>query len=75
MGKLAVIIRIWEVADVRKWLGKLLNYNVGIYFVFLLAFGVAAAFMGQYILAITELLITAALWNGIWSFPAPRPLV
>lgn len=72
MDKLAVIIRIREVSDMRKWLGKLLNYNIGIYFIVLLAFGVAAALMGQYILATAELLITAALFAVYLLFRAGR---
>ena len=56
----------------KKRLGKLLNHNVGIYFVFLLAFAVAAAFMQQYILAVAELLITGALFVLYLLFRAGR---
>ncbi|MBO5837403.1 MAG: DHH family phosphoesterase [Oscillospiraceae bacterium] len=56
----------------RKWLGKLLNYNIGIYFVVLLAFGIAAAVMEQYILAIAELLVIAVLFVLYLLFRAGR---
>ncbi len=45
-----------------KRLGRLLNYNVGLYFLVLLVFGVAAALLEQYILAAVELGITLILF-------------
>ncbi len=55
-----------------KRLGKLLNYNVGIYFIVLLAFGIAAALLGQFVLAGIELLVTAGLFVLYLLFRAYR---
>lgn len=45
-----------------KRLGRLLNYNVGLYFFVLLLFGIAAFFLKQYVLAVVELAITLLLF-------------
>ena len=45
-----------------KTLGRLLNYNVGMYFIAMLLFAVASAALGQYILAGAELAVTAVLF-------------
>ncbi len=45
-----------------KSLGRVLNYNVGIYFLILLAFGIAAAVAQAYVLAGVELAVTILLF-------------
>ncbi len=55
-----------------KRLGRLLNYDVGVYFIFLLAFGVVSALLGQYILAGVELAVTAVLFALYLIFRANR---
>lgn len=72
MNKIAVIIGTWEVADVNKRLGRLLNYNVGIYFIFLLAFGIASVLLGQYILAGAQFAVTLILFVLYLIFRANR---
>ncbi len=45
-----------------KRLGRLLRPSMGIYYAFMLAFAVAAGLMQQYLLALAELAVTAALF-------------
>ena len=47
-----------------KKLGRLLQPNFGIYFVFLAGFALAAALMQQYALAVVEALLTAVVLTG-----------
>jgi len=44
-----------------KKLGRLLQPNFGIYFVFLAGFALAAALMQQYALAVVEVLLTTVV--------------
>ena len=44
-----------------KKLGRLIQPNFGIYFVFLAGFALAAALMQQYSLAVVEALLTVAV--------------
>ena len=48
----------------------LLRPNRGVYLVFLLGFGIAAAIMGNYILAAVELGITALLFGFVLIYNA-----
>ena len=45
-----------------KTLGRLLNYNVGMYFAVMLLFGIASAVFGQFVLAGVELAVTIVLF-------------
>lgn len=66
MNKIAVIIGVClnclEVAYLEKKIEKLLNPSAGLYFLVLLCFGIAAALLGQYILAGVELAITLVMF-------------
>ncbi len=66
MTKIAVNIGVMlilrTVTDLNKKLERLLNPNAWLYFAVLLCFGAAAALLGQYILAVAELVITLFLF-------------
>ena len=76
MTKIAVNVGLMsiykEVADLNKKLERLLNPSVGLYFFVLLAFGIAAALLEQYVLAGVELGITALLFAAYLVFRAYR---
>ena len=55
-----------------KRLGRLLNYNVGLYFFALVAFCIASAVLGQFILAGIALVITAILFAFYFSYHTKR---